>query len=259
MKILLLFLPVILFCSPIGNPAAPHVLRGGFFIPSKCWLNVRGGYEGNFVFDAQMKQEEEGSGDVDTYSQVTNSGVAVINFLERLDLYGVFGTSKVSARWRFSDMTGRIRNAQMESSHDFLWAIGGRAILFSFCNWDLGLTTRYSALHSHLSWLTLDGLSSSVKGSRLRSRQWQMGLGVSYHIDLFTPYIGVNYLNTKTVLNHLLSPVADEGSRSDHFSNRIPVGLNLGCTLSSGKYFMLNLEALLINEEALAISGDFRF
>lgn len=257
--ILFLVLSIQVFAAPVGNPSTPRILEEGFFIPKKSWANLRAGYEGDFIFDGQMKQDEEGSGSVDKYTQTTNSGSVTLNLLERLDLYGVFGSSMVCAHWRFSDMADRVRNANMETTHDFLWAVGGRAILFTWGNWDLGMGGRYSALHNHVYWLTIDGVNVSVSGSRCRWRQWQANLGVSYHIDLFTPYIGVDYLNVKTVLDGLTSSVADLGAREDHFKNRIPAGIYLGCTLSTGKYFMLNVEARVIDEEAVSLSGDFRF
>lgn len=261
MKLLFLFsfAFVSAFGAPVGNPSFPKIIHQGFFIPKKCWANVRGGYEGDFVVDGQMKQDEEGSGSVDKYTQTSNSGTATLNLLERLDLYGVFGTTMVCAQWRFSDMAERIRNVQMETHHDFLWAVGARAVLYSYGNWDLGLGARYSALHNHVLWLTVDGSNISVHGSRYRWREWQANLGVSYHIDLFTPYIGVDYLSARSILYRVNSSIADFGSKRDHFTNEIPVGMYLGCTLSMGKYFMLNVEARLIDEEAFSLNGDFRF
>lgn len=254
-----LFVGSVLRALPSGNPAAPAILKDGFFIPAKCWANVRAGYEGDFIIDAQMEQEEEGSGSVDKYSQTTNSGTVTLNLLNRMDLYGVFGTTRVCSQWRFKDMADRVRNAKMETTHNFLWAAGVRALLIEWGNWDLGLDARYSAVHNHLSWLTIDGEGASIAGSYLRSRQWEVNLGLSYHIDLFTPYLAVNYLNARTVIDLPSVSLADQGARSDHFKNKIPVGLNLGCTLSTGKYFMLNVEGRVINEEAVTISGEFRF
>ncbi|KPK33138.1 MAG: hypothetical protein AMS24_02175, partial [Chlamydiae bacterium SM23_39] len=36
-------------------------------------------------------------------------------------------------------------------------------------------------------------------------------------------------------------------------------GMALGCSLSSSKYFLLNAEVRLIDEEAVTINGEFRF
>jgi hypothetical protein len=68
-----------LYGAPVGNPAAPHVIEKGFFIPSDCRVNARVGYEGDFVIDANLKQQVEGSGRVDSYSQSVNSGTATLN------------------------------------------------------------------------------------------------------------------------------------------------------------------------------------
>ena len=126
-----------LHAAPVGNPAAPHVMCKGFLIPQKCWANIRLGYEGDFVFDGEMKQTRNSSSELDKYSQVTHAGSATLTLLERLDLFGVFGTSRFSAKWRY-DLGDEVKNAEMESKHAYLWAAGGRAILYSWGKWDLG-------------------------------------------------------------------------------------------------------------------------
>ena len=83
----------LLDAAPVGNTAAPQILEDGFFIPSDCWVDLRAGYEGDFVTDGRMKQRKQGSGRVDDYSQNTNSGTITLNILDRLDLYGVLGHS----------------------------------------------------------------------------------------------------------------------------------------------------------------------
>jgi hypothetical protein len=176
-----------------------------------------------------------------------------------LDLYGVFGTSNISAGWRFEDMAARVRSAQMETLHHFCWGVGIRAILLQQGNWSLGLGGRYSASHNRVAWLTVDGQSAPTTGARFRWWQWEASLGAAYHIDLFTPYIAVNYLDARAVLNRLSFFVADQAAESDHFHNRTPVGINLGCSISTSHFFFLNLEARVINEEALTVSGEFRF
>ena len=254
-----LILSTCLFAAPVGNPAAPHVLCKGLLIPQKCWANIRLGYEGNFVFDGEMKQTKNSSSELDKYTQATHAGSATITLLERMDMYGVFGSSRICAKWRFNTLSDEVRNAEMETKHAFLWAVGGRAILYSWGNWDLGLGGRYSASHNHISWLTIDGSNVSTKGSRSRWRKWQVNTGLSYHIDLFTPYIGAYYINARHNLKNLDEPIANKGSRNNLFENRVPIGMYLGCSLSNGSYFMLNVEGRVIAEEALTVSGDFRF
>lgn len=257
--IFFVFFSCILHAAPIGNPSSPRILYEGMFIPEESWANIRGGYEGDFVFDGNMEQSYKGSGLVDEYTRATNSGTATLTLLERLDLYGVFGYSKVCAHWRFTDMADRIRNAQMEAARNFLWSVGGRAILVTCDNWDLGLGARYGASHHRLSSFTIDGDLVSMQGSHCEWRGWQINLGVSYHIHIFTPYIGVDYIDELTIVKDLASSVADLGAHSDHLRNRYPAGLYLGCTLSNGKYFMLDVEARLLAEEAVSVTAEFRF
>jgi hypothetical protein len=248
-----------LVAAPVGNTAAPQMLEEGFFIPSDCWVDVRAGYEGDFVADARLKQRKEGKGRVDDYSQSTNSGTVTINLLDRLDLYGVLGSSRTSAQWRFLDSLGAVHNTEMETFHNFFWGVGARAVLFEWGNCDLGLGGRYSSVDSQPSWLTVDGINAPVAGTHCRWREWQVNLDVSYHIDILTPYIGVKYSNAHTRIGDFTTTIATNGSGSNQFENRVPVGLYLGCGFSTGKYFMLNVEGRLVDEEAVTISGDLRF
>jgi hypothetical protein len=206
-----------------------------------------------------MKQRREGTGRVDDYSQSTNSGTVTLNILDRLDVYGVLGSSRTCAEWRFLDIAGNVHNTQMETFHNFLWGVGARAILFEWGNCDLGLGGRYSSADYKPIWLTIDGVNVPVSGTHCRWREWQVNLDVSYHIDIFTPYAGVKYSNARTRIGEFGTAISTSGSGSNHFRNRVPVGLYIGCGLSTGKYFMLNVEGRLIDEEAVSISGDLRF
>lgn len=134
-----------------------------------------------------------------------------------------------------------------------------RAALFEWGKATLGMGGRYEQTASNLSWLTADGVSQSVSGTRLQWREWQVDLDLSYHIDLLTPYIGTKYSNVKTRIRNAQTAIGANNSHNSYFKNRNPVGLVLGCSLSTGKYFMLNLEARLIDEEAVTVSADIRF
>lgn len=249
-----------LYAAPVGNTSAPELIQEGFFISCDSWINFRVGYEGDFVADGRMKQENQGHGRVDTYQQWTNSGTLTLNILDRIDVYGVFGSSRTQADWRFGDISaGTVTRIELETKYNFLWALGGRAILYEWCNTSLGFGGRYSYSNYRPSWLTSDGVIQIVDGSQFRWSEWQINLDVSYKIDLFTPYIGIKYLNSTTHLKNFSVPISADFTGRNTFENRIPVGVYLGCTLSTGEYFMLNLEGRLIDEEAVTVSGDFRF
>lgn len=249
-----------LYAAPVGNTSAPELIQEGFFISCDSWINFRVGYEGDFVADGRMKQFDQGHGRVDSYQQDTNSGTFTLNILDRLDIYGVFGSSRTQADWRFSDLAARtVTRIDMETKYNFLWGAGARAILYEWCNTSLGLGGRYSSCNYHPVWLTADGLVQPVAGTHFDWREWQINLDVSYKIDLFTPYIGLKYSNARTRLKNFAISISQDLTGTNSFENRIPVGLYVGCTLSTGQYFMLNIEGRLIDEEAVTISGDLRF
>ncbi len=244
--------------APVGNTMAPELIQEGFLIPANSWIDFRVGYEGDFVGDGRLQQIEEGSGRVDTFQQYTNAATFTLNILDRLDLFGVFGSSRVCADWRF-DTGSTITRIEIETLYHFLWGAGARAIAFEWGKVCLGIGGRYAFASYKPSWLTTNATPVSVSGTRLVWREWQVDLDLSYNIDLFTPYLGVKYSNAKAKLGAFPTPVAANGSGSDHFENKTPVGIFIGCSISNSKYFMLNLEGRLVDEDAVTISGDLRF
>ncbi len=253
------FWMISLWSAPNGNPATPYILKKGFFIPAECWANIRIGYEGDFIFDGKMEQKEEGDGDVDRYRQTVNSGIVTLNLLHRLDLYSVFGSSRTSSHWRFKDGLGAIHNGEFETFHNLLWAVGFRSFLARWNRWGIGLGARYSSSHPHFRTFTIDGTQAPLGGSLCRWTEWQINLGASYHVHFFTPYVALNCMRARTKLALPSEAIGNGGAHTNHFQTSNPVGINIGCTLSTESYFLLNLEARLIDEEALSLSGEFRF
>lgn len=247
-----------LHAAPVGNTMAPQLIQEGFLIPCDSWVDFRLGYEGDFVGDGRMEQKEEGSGRVDTFQQYTNAATVTLNVLDRIDLFGVFGSSRVCSDWRFNTAT-TITRIQLETLYHFLWGAGARGILFEWGKVSLGFGGRYSFSRYRPSWLTTNAIPVSVKGTRLTWREWQVDLDLSYSIDIFTPYLGVKYSNATATLGVFPTPISSSGVGVDHFENRTPVGIFIGCSISNSKYFMLNIEGRLVDEDAVTISGDLRF
>lgn len=247
-----------LLAAPVGDPAAPHLIHEGFFISPESYIDVRAGYEGDFVADARLEQYVESSGRVDCYSQETNSGTVTLNIKNRLDLYSVLGSSRTCADWRVTIMNDAHR-IQVETLYNFLWGVGARGVLYKSGCVTFGLGGRYEQAHYDNLWLTVDGFVHHAADTFLHWRSFQFDADVAYQIDIFSPYIGIKYSNVRVKVGNFETAIADNGGGTDQFKNRTPVGVFIGCSLSSGKYFMLNIEGRLIDEEAVTISGDFRF
>ncbi|MBF8262960.1 MAG: ompA-A [Parachlamydiales bacterium] len=247
-----------LFAAPVGNPASPQFLQEGYFFGCNNWFDVRLGYEGDFVGDARMNQYAQGNGRVDNFSQSTNSGTVTLSVLDRLDMYAVFGSSRVCTDWRFT-AAELVKRIQLETSYHYLWAIGARGILFEWGNTILGLGGRYHASDLKPIWTTINGAPISTKGTQLKTQSWQIDLDLAYKIDLFIPYLGLKYSKSCTKIGTFSEAISSSGFGKMHMKNRNPVGILVGCSLTTGKYFFLNIEGRLIDEEAATIAGDFRF
>ena len=250
--------PIAVSAAPVGNPSAPALIQKGIFASSDTWIDARTGYEGDFVADGRMDQL--GGARVDSYEQDTNSGTFTLNFLGRLDLYGVFGSSKAEANWRFENSAAQtITRIETQTKSHFLWAVGSRALLYEWGNVSLGVGGRYSFCNYTPSWLTANGIDQSVTGADFLWKEWQVNLDLSYKIDFLIPYVGVKYSYAEAKLKGFPTPISAGLAGENSFKTRVPVGVYVGCTLSNGSYFMLNLEGRLVDEEAVTVSGDFRF
>lgn len=245
--------------APVGNSSSPQIVKTGFFIPEESWVSLRAGYEGDFVADARANQYDQGSGRVDTYQQWTNSGTITFNLADRIEAYGVLGSCETKADWRFqNDSLSTVTRIKIESNSHFLWGAGGRAILYKGIFGAMALGGRYTEWRAKPAWVRSNGTMEPVLNANIFWKEWQVNLDFSYKIDWFIPYIGFKYLDARAFLTDFSIPISRSGS-SNSFKNRDPIGLYLGCTMSSGKYFMLNFEGRVIDEEAITVSADFRF
>jgi hypothetical protein len=250
---------VSLYAGAIGNPATPELLQEGYFIPSTSWVHIRMGFEGDFLNNGRMQQKVEGKGRIDNYEQGTNSGTVTGNFLDKLDIYGVFGSARTNASWRFITPVQSTTRIETETNYAFLWAVGARALIYEWGKTILGLGGRFSQTTPTLSWLTTNGIPVPVINSKLHWREWQINLSLSHTVEIFIPYIGIKYLKSKSLVKTLPVAISESGSGALHMQNAHPVGLILGCTLTASNFFYINLEGRLIDEEAATISADIRF
>lgn len=253
-----LFLPLSLFSLNVGNPYSPEILRKGIFLKRYYPVSARAGYEGNFVPEHRMKQVEEGNGRVDSFSFYGNSGSITFNVVERVDIYALLGEGKIEAKWRFT-FDGITNRVVAKSDPDLFWALGTNALLLHWGKVSLGVGGKYMEGSSSVENLRIN--DEDILSSGLFSlHEWQVNVGVSYLSGILIPYIGILY---DQVCSHLQSnssdPISNSGLPSNHFENRSHVGVYLGCSVSSGTIFFMNVEARIIEEEAISISGDFRF
>jgi hypothetical protein len=243
-----------LVATTVGNPAAPHMIYQGIF--TECETpNLRLGYEGDFVFNGRAEQEGRR---VDVFTQTNESGTVTLNLFSRWDIYGVLGSSDLHTDWRFIH-EGAVSRMEYKTHTDFFWGVGSRAIYFERDCVSLGIGGRYSTCHYQPESLFKNGESIAVEGTHCKWQEWQINTDVAYEIYYFIPYFGVKYSNARTSIENFSVPLAANGSGNVYFKNKGPVGVYIGCGISSGEYVFVNLESRLVDEEAVSVTADIRF
>jgi hypothetical protein len=258
---LFLFFPFFIHSSPVGNPSSAHFIEEGFFTSAGYWMNIRLGYEGNFVYNARFKQKKGGKRKIDNFEIENNGGSFTINFQNRLDLFAVLGSARMRGNWIIDESTYNfLTRIETQTDYDFLWAAGGRAIFFEWGNTSFSLGGRYSRSSPSLDWITSDGEPYSTDRAKFKYQEWQIDMGLSHKIDIFTPYIGAKYSRKTGQISGVTStPIADDSGYTIRLKSDKKVGLFLGCALSTSKLFALNVEVRMIDEEAVTVSADLRF
>ncbi len=244
---------------PVGNPYNPGILGKGLLIPSDNWINFRVEYLGNFVTDRRLMQAARGAGKVDCFSQYTNSGSLTLNIKERVDIYGTCGVGNISGKWRVKNL-GVTSWVKAKSNSHYTWTIGTNIILLEWKKTCLGFNISYMEMEPALKLLTIDNVLGNVSNAGFHYHEWQGAIGVARRIKFLIPYIGIQYTSVECIVDSPYTPsIAPNYSTTNHFKSKNHAGVYLGCAISNGNIFFLNIEARLVDEEAMTVTADFRF
>ena len=220
----------------VGNPALPNILQEGLFFSKDNAISIKTAYQRDWVFNMNMKAVSNISGAIDDFTNFSDQGVILVNFFNHISLYGSIGAMRIYA----SHIPRAGVQNMYQTDNQLTWGIGGRAT-------------------PSIKWMTQNGTPFTPNArSSIDFNQWQIGLGASYQISIFYPYLSVKYLNANSFFNHL---PAHFFSNTNHFktSNRKKFGIALGTTISTGSIFDLSVEAQLIDQEAFTLTGEIRF
>lgn len=246
-----------LFSLPSSNPSHPGRIQKGIFSSPKGWFAWRVGYEGDFVLDAKMETLQEKK--IDSWKKFSQLCLLTLGLVNRLDCCALLGNSFIDADWRFVDTSNETFRIAMQTKEDWQWALGAKAILFQWFNASLGIGGRYGYFEAPLKTLKSNGTSLSKLEAKVECEEWQVGIDFSYKVRFFIPYIGAFYRDAKAHLRNFSTPLSPSSSGDLEVRGREPYGLDLGCSISNGKYFLLNVEARLFSEEAMSVSFESRF
>jgi hypothetical protein len=256
--IILIFFANFLFALPSNNPSSPSIIKKGFFIPTSNWYSLRIGYEGDFVFDRRLIQKKSNQR-VNNFKKYLNSAVLIFNVFNRLDILGIYGETRLKSDWVIEEGTNIYSYLEMETRYKRYWSCGIKAIFFEWKNTSFSIGGRASYSKPEIMWLSKNGEMSVLNKFHVKFYEWQADMGISHKIDIFFPYIALKYSRAKAdfAIDDII--IGPNFQTEIEMESKNKIGMALGLSLSSENFFLLNAEVRLFDEEALFISGNFRF
>lgn len=242
-----------LFALYNGNPGEPRLIEEGMFIRSKK-AGIKVGYEGDYIYDRDLKAQGSNRGPVDRFKYFINQGVFTINIKKRFEAYGSLGAMKARFHVRPS-FDHRLR--EFQTHHDPTWGVGARGVLFRKRSTMIGLDTVFQTANLHVKSIAIDGAAASSHG-KLRYTDWQVGLGIAHQVDILIPYLALTCSGARCKLSTIPSFLQLQ-KRNMELRNRHWVGMAVGCSLSTGKYFDVAIEAHLFDQQAFSVSAHVKF
>lgn len=245
-----------------SNPSTPDLIDEGFFLAKDAFMAVKAGYQRDQVFDRKLKAKGHIHGEISEVAQLYDQGVLIFNFMDRVELFGSAGSMSVHITDTQKVMSGGMLlpfQFEYQTHNDFTWGAGLRAAIIEWSNTTFGASASVQYAHPKVRWNTEDGTPFN-NSAYLRWVEWQFGAALSHHIDIFTPYIGVNYSKVHARIRNIASiPMVPLYPKSFKMRSRDHFGLALGCDLSTGKIIDIGVEVRMISEQAITLKGDVKF
>ena len=236
-----------------GNPSAPNIIDEGIFSCEDQLIVFKAGYQGDIVFDRKLRARKGASGRMDRCEMGMNQGVITLNLLDRFEVYGSVGAMSAFLTHRpHVDFQRR----EYQTGDQLTWGTGARVVIVPFKNIDLGVEGGYQSAGPDVKWNAKDGVAYRTR-AHFNYHEWQVGVGLSYHVDFLIPYFAVKYSNAQAKLSRIRPDILPNSSFK--MNSREHFGLALGCTLSNAKIFDLTAEVRLFDEQAITLAGNLKF
>lgn len=297
--------------------------------PCATWcdaISVRLGFYGDYVFDRFFKTslpEVNGKEQTEnvaynkkmTKSEVfTNAGYLALNIWDRFDVFGTLGATGLHVDGPSSafNLEGNLSNAtasngvtpftqidnscvKLDGKHGFSWSVGVRGSLWECGCATLGGEAQYMGARPNIN--TLEVISNTnpfiIQGDNLKAKysEWQVGLGISYRINLLTPYMGIkwsranvdfdkavvkqpttdvttdlpgglntpNWVKPSTGANEAIEPMKNVQLTLNKIKSHKSFGFVVGSTLVDADKVSVTVEARFADERAIHVNSQFRF
>ncbi len=256
----LLFFIALFIVAPVramyqGNPFAPEMLEECLLLSKDTFMGFKVGFQHDQVFNRRLKVVSGAKGTIGECKILADQGVAVLNFFNRVELLGSAG----GANFHVVE-TIRAANSLLEfqTHNGLIWGAGGRIALFNWRSITLGVSAGYEQSRVGTRYASLGGLLLTPS-PRWNYHEWQMGLGISYKVDIFVPYIGATYSRARASLRKIPSMLILSNQDKVGLKNEENFGLTVGCDLTTEHVVDLGIEFRMFSEQAVTVKGDLKF
>lgn len=246
-----------LFATIVGNPAQPALLSSGIIRSRPSIWCLRLSYYGDYIYHQHFKDEFRIAGCVEkpTHLQLwTQAGMLTLNFRERIDLYGIFGGSRMQI------------DEDVFTNQQIAWGIGGKLVIIHEGRFRIGVDIKYFQTDQKPHFFLCEGSAFNVVSDfKFNYHEIQAAMGISYRTKYLSPYINATYLISKVEPEPLIALV-----RLPMFDQIVDVvsksvvgiwrwGFALGATIVDERRVTLAVEWRAFNQNAIDVSGEIRF
>jgi hypothetical protein len=254
MKIRNVFLTAMLLLVAVAPAAAENFadslsLSKGFMDTSQNW-GIVVGFDADFSLDRKLKDTSD-----DTELRFYGAKIgAVIN--NRAMAYLLVGQASAKTSFRDNGMA-----LETETEEGVYWGIGGSVILAEkeFDTGDrltIGLDGWYRTADLSNNKTKLGGANITPSSDEWTFQEYQLGLGISYKLEFFVPYIGFKYANVDG--DHVIRDAGGTEYRLNLNADS-NIGAFGGASFSFGDMGLISIEARLGDEVSYGLYGVVRF
>lgn len=245
-----------LFSFVIGNPAQPSLNPVGLVTAEGRSFSFRAAYLDDYVYTQHFIGQF--SPNLDQKPPVaqcsTNAALLTFNLLQRVDLYGIVGSSQMQI------------DEEVFGQRELAWGIGTKVVMYRSHSLCIGCDFKYFETEQTPLFLVSGGFPLDVTTQfNLRYTEYQGAIGMSYQTSFICPYIQGTYLSAKLEPTPHVFLVKIPGSEDQmdasisSFIGRNRWGMAVGATLVMGEKGTLAIETRFFNQNAIDASLELRF
>lgn len=255
-KTLFWIVPIYSCALFVGNPSEPTFFQQGVILEETSKYSLRTGYLSEYVFDAMFLDEFD-----TTFTSRSNAtlstyaGMAIFSLFSRWDIYAIMGASKLTM------------DEIIETNRTLSWSFGSKATLWQGKVVSIGIDAKFFGTNQKPDYFCVNGRVRPIEPPfKFELRQFQAAALAGFQMGYFVPYFGITYLWSKItptpVPGILVFPELNNLKiefDSEPMINHKKIGGVFGATLVQEEQMTLNVEARIIDEKAINISGELRF